>query len=108
MERFMIPTIGRIVHLRISAECAKSINKRRFDAKESEIAATNSGAIIHHGNLVLENDVYPLLITKIWSDKPTESTPINGQIFLDGNDSFWVTSVQQGDGPNKWFEPPRV
>jgi hypothetical protein len=103
----MIPSVGRIVHLRLSAECAKSINKRRSDARSSGISAANSGAIVHHGNDAREGDVYPLLITKIWSDKPTDATAVNGQIFLDGNDSFWATSIQQGDGPGKWFEPPR-
>ncbi len=104
----MIPSVGRIVHLRLSDECARSINKRRSDARASIISATNSGAIVHSGNAVKEGEIYPLIITRIWSDEPTELTAVNGQIFLDGNDSFWATSVQQGDGAGQWFEPPRV
>jgi hypothetical protein len=98
----MIPSVGRIVHIRLSAECARSINERRHDAYHSGIVSTSQG------NDARENDIYPLLITKIWSGEPKESTAVNGQIFLDGNDSFWATSVQQGDGPGKWFEPPIV
>jgi hypothetical protein len=104
----MIPSIGRIVHLRLSEHCAEQVNKRRNDAQKSEIAATSSGAQVHVGNGVGVGDVFPLLITKIWSDAPTEQTGVNGQVFLDGNDVLWATSVQQGDGPGQWFEPPRV
>jgi hypothetical protein len=104
----MIPSVGRIVHLRLSEQCAKEINKRRTEACASRIAATNSGAIIHHGNPANEGDIYPLLIIKIWSNSPTEGTAVNGQVFLDGNDSYWATSVQQGDGLGQWFEPPRI
>lgn len=33
---------------------------------------------------------------------------VNGQVFLDGNDVLWVTSVVQGDKPGQWHEPERV
>jgi hypothetical protein len=101
----MIPSIGRIVHFKITAECAKRINKCRQDAKASEIASTNSGAVVHTGNKASEGDVYPLLITRLWTDEPTEQSAVNGQVFLDGNDSLWVTSAQQGDGIGQWSDP---
>jgi hypothetical protein len=106
----MIPSVGRIVHLRLSEECAKQINKRRADAQVSGGADRNNGAIVHTGNPVAEGDVYPLLITRVWAEPgaATESTCINGQVFLDGNDTLWASSAQQGDGPGLWFEPPRV
>jgi hypothetical protein len=93
----MIPSIGRIVHLRLSEGCAASINKAR---------AESGGAL--KGNTAKEGDVYPLLITRVWGDEPTETTPVNGQVHLDGNDCLWVTSVVQGDGPGQWFAPPRA
>ena len=107
----MIPSVGRIVHIRLSAECAQSINRRRsgsrIDVSQPTSPEPQYGQVFH-GNVATEGDIYPLLITRIWSNNPTELTAVNGQIFLDGNDSYWATSVQQGDGPGKWFEPPRV
>lgn len=104
----MIPSVGRIVHLRLSADCAQSINKRREDANRSRLSNAAIGYIAHAGNPVKEGDVYPLIITRVWSDEPTERTPVNGQVLLDGNDTLWASSVEQGDGPGQWFEPPRV
>jgi hypothetical protein len=102
----VIPSVGRTVHLRLSASCAEQINRRRSDAQANGIR--EDGAQAHIGNPVKEGDVFPLLITKVWGDEPTESTAVNGQVFLDGNDCLWATSVVQGDGPGQWFEPPRV
>lgn len=101
----MIPSIGRIVHLTLSDEQALGINKRRADARASAIGSTNSGAIVHAGNPAHGGDVYPLLITRLWADEPTEDTCVNGQVFLDGNDSLWVTSAKQGTEPGQWFDP---
>ena len=101
----MIPSVGRIVHFKITKGCAEQINKRRQDAKASEIAATNSGAIVHTGNVASEGDVFPLLITRLWTDEPVERSAVNGQVFLDGNDSLWVTSAHQGDGVGQWSDP---
>jgi hypothetical protein len=92
----MIPSLGRIVHLRLSEGCAATINGQRNDSEALR------------GNPVKEGDVFPLLITKVWGGVTTESTIVNGQVFLDGNDHLWVTSVLQGDGAGQWFEPPRV
>jgi hypothetical protein len=104
----MIPSIGRIVHLKLTDAQALSINKRRADARASAIGSTNSGAIVHAGNAAHEGDVYPLLITRVWADEPTEDSGVNGQVFLDGNDSLWVTSAVQGVGPGQWHQPARV
>jgi hypothetical protein len=101
----MIPSVGRIVHFKITAGCAAEINKRRSDASTSKIAATNSGAVVHVGSKANEGDVYPLLITRLWTDEPGEQSAVNGQVFLDGNDSLWVTSAQQGDGIGQWSDP---
>lgn len=92
----MIPSIGRIVHITLSDECASYINTRRL----------TSGNI--HGNPVSGGEVFPMMITKIWADEPTENTAVQGQIFLDGDDTYWVTSAIQGTDKGQWFEPPRV
>ena len=33
---------------------------------------------------------------------------VNGQVFLDGNDSLWVTSAKEGTTPGTWCWPERV
>lgn len=106
----MIPSIGCIVHYTLTDSDVEQIARRRADASNSlEWHRENkTGAQIHVGNPVSAGDVYPLLITRVWSDQPNEHTSVNGQVFLDGNDSLWVTSVDQGVGERKWFEPPRV
>jgi hypothetical protein len=56
------------------------------------------------GNDPHPGDVYPLLIVRVWSDDS-----INGQIFLDGIDTMWVTSVHESDSLyGCWFWPEIV
>lgn len=106
----MTPSIGRIVHYVLSDSDAATINKHRQDATASNVSAGNTGTVVHAGNHVTGGDVYPLIITRVWAtgDAVTEQTACNGQVLLDGNDTLWVTSVTQGDGPRCWFEAPRV
>ena len=54
---------------------------------------------------VKEGDVYPLIITRVWGD--SEKSAFNGQLMLDGNDLFWVTSTALGDKNRECFWPPR-
>ena len=84
------PTVGRIVHYRLSEQDAEQITNRRRDA----------GAV---GNSVRAGDTYPMVIVGVWSP-----TLVNGQVVLDGPDTLWVTSVTLGDGPRTWSWPPRV
>jgi hypothetical protein len=102
----MKPTIGRIVHLRLSAQCAQEINRRREDARrpESPIAASQppDGAQVHVGNPVTEGDEFPMIVCRTWSE-----TTVNGQVFLDGNDVLWTSSVVEGTEPGTWHWPER-
>lgn len=93
----MIPSIGRIVHYRLSSQDATAINSRRKDAREKMPwhHAIKSGAQVHIGNEVKEGDVFPMIITRVWG--PSETSAVNGQVFLDGNDLFWVTSTSVGE-----------
>lgn len=104
----MIPTIGRIVHYRLSDEDAAAINKRRSDAAAhlAEHREASSGVAVHVGNSVSAGDTYPLVITRTWGD--TEGCAVNGQVLLDGSDTLWVTSVSEGDSNRQWSVPPRV
>jgi hypothetical protein len=103
----MIPTIGRIVHYCISSADAEQINRRRNDA-HSKVAwhrENKTGSQVHVGNSVAEGDVFPMVITKVWGD--TETSCVNGQVMLDGNDLFWATSVAVGVGPRTFAWPSR-
>lgn len=103
----MIPSVGRIVHLRLTAHCAEQVNKRRKDAQISQVAKGNSGVVAHTGNSAEEGEVLPMIIVRVWGTPgaPTEGTPVNGQLLLDGNDTLWVTSAQQGTLPGQWSDP---
>lgn len=116
-----VPTIGRIVHYRLSEDDAKQINRRRttgksiadriatrvqrLEAGAEEALAWPVGAQAHIGNEAHEGDAYPMLITRVWGETPTSA--VNGQCFLDGNDVLWVTSAIVGEGPRSFSWPTR-
>lgn len=108
----MIPTPGRIVEYTLSEQDAAEIERRRQDARAALDwhRENKTGAVVHTGNPTQVGATYPLLITRVWADpdQRTEATAVNGQVMLDGNDTLWVTSVQQGDGERHWREYPRV
>jgi len=103
-----VPSIGRIVHYCVSKEDAAAINRRRYHAHVhlDEHIANSNGVQIHVGNEVKEGDIFPMLITRVWGDTPT--CCVNGQVMLDGNDLFWVTSAIVGEGPRTYSWPKRV
>ena len=86
----MIPTLGRIVAYKLTAYDAEAINKRRADLHASGFAQQNTGGQCHIGNSVAAGDVYPMVITRVWSTMPGGA--VNGQVLLDGNDTFWSCS----------------
>lgn len=101
----MRPSPGRIVRYTLTEEDADSINRRRDDAAENE-SVGNTGFILHVGTQAMAGNTFPMMIVRIWDDK--ETTPVNGQVSLDGNDTLWVTGVTQGDREGQWHEYPRV
>lgn len=103
-----IPSIGRVVHYRLRFDQAEQINRRRKDARDKLDwhRALKTGAQVHVGNEVAEGDTFPLVITRVWGDQPNSC--VNGQVLLDGNDLFWATSVQAGEGPGSFSWPTRV
>lgn len=90
--------MGCTVHYVLSEDNANSINRRRKHAAESGITAENTGAVVHYGNPVYAGDEYPMVIVKEW----TSGGSVNGQVLLDGNDTFWACSVSEGEGPGKY------
>lgn len=105
----IIPTIGRIVHYRLSADDAAQVNRRRTTAfsiaERIKAAVWPHGAQAHIGNEAAEGDAVPMLIVKTWGDTP--GSCVNGQVLLDGNDVLWVTSAMVGEGPRTFSWPTR-
>ena len=105
--------VGRIVHYVLGANDIEAINRRRMYTTPKEISARIEagnwpiGAQAHVGNHAEVADHCAMMIVKVWPDGS-----INGQVFLDGNDVLWVTSVEyhQPDGITKgrtWHWPER-
>jgi hypothetical protein len=90
----MKPSIGRIVHYRLDERDAGEINARR------------GGSAIHSGNRVEEGDTFPAMIVRTWGNDPGSAVQL--QVFLDGNDQHWVTSVVPGTGPRTYSWPQAV
>lgn len=91
------PRRGITVDYVLSQQDAAIINSNRIRANDDPEA---KGHQVHRGNSVAAGDVYPMVITRPWGDKP--DSHVNGQVLLDGNDLHWVTSVQQGEGERTW------
>ena len=104
----MIPTIGRIVLYTLTEYDAIAINRRRADAHahQTEHQQNATGAVVHTGNVVSTGDVYPLVITRAWGADSADRL-VNGQLLLDGNDTYWVTSTAVGDGLGRFAWPTR-
>jgi len=101
------PSPGRIVSYTVTADQAREINNRRAhaDAHRAMHKSAANGTVIHMGSTVTEGRRFPMIITAVHGDAPTSA--INGQVFLDGNDSLWVTSVTLGDQPGNYSWPSR-
>jgi hypothetical protein len=93
---------GRVVHYRLSKADVEAINRRREDAIAAAASRQASGYQVHVGNKVIEGDVVPAIIIRVWPDG------VNAQAFLDGNDTLWLTSRAEGEGPGTWSWPPKV
>ncbi len=93
------PVIGDMVLYQLSEADAEAIN-RRYDharARFAEMREAKTGYQAHVGNSVQPEDLVPMVVTRVW---PTAS--INGKVFLDGSDDFWVRTVEQGTAPGSW------
>lgn len=84
------PSIGRIVHYKLSSGDVSLILSKHQDR-----SSCNQAAI---------GDVYPAMIVRIWGDDPY----VNLQVFLDGDCSYWATSRTEGEDEGHWVWPERV
>lgn len=104
-----VPTIGRIVHYVMSQWTADAINNRRKSQfsvehhKEAPIAHVQAT----RGNAIEVGRKYPAMIVAVWGELPTSC--VNLQVFLDGNDQEWVTSLSVGKSPGcyEWPQAPK-
>jgi hypothetical protein len=103
------PTIGRIVHYRLSAQDAEAINRRRDHAAShlrSQTGGATQGYQAHAGNSVNAGEVFPMIIVRVFGED--KHAAVSGQVFLDGSDVFWATSRIEGGAPGQWTWPERV
>ena len=103
----MTPTIGRIVHYTLGESDVAEIDRRRQDCRHAGSAQMHTGYQGHVGNDVHVGEVVPAMIVYVIQGDPPS---INGQAFLDGNDTLWVTSRMESEEPKPgcWHWPPRV
>src|ERR1044071_7031827 len=85
------PTIGRIVHYRLSEQDAEAINRRRAGARNHNaagvtLASQNLGAQIHVGNEAVAGQAFPAMVVRLYAAN-LDQTLANLQVFLDGNDT---------------------
>lgn len=83
------PSIGRIVLYKLAETDIARIRDQRNTAHTV-------------ANAVWTGDVFPALVVRTWD------TSVQLQVFLDGPDTYWATSVSEGDGERQWSWPPRV
>jgi len=104
----MNPSIGRIVHYVLSADDADKINRRRVRGA-GHGDGWPAGAQAHSGNCIAAGEHVPMIVCIVW---PNEHGPnfdgVNGQAFLDGNDSYWVMGAKEGTELGTWHWPERV
>jgi hypothetical protein len=103
----MLPTIGRILLYTLTADDAQKVNRRRTTgaaiAERMRDKRWPEGAQAHIGSTVNAGEQYPLIVTATYGQGK-----IGGQVFLDGNDTYWVSEVIEGAGEGEWMWPPRV
>lgn len=88
----------------LSSSDAEEINRRRVrDLAQAE--SWPKGAQAHTGNHAEAGDILPMIVCRVW-DEPIMT--VNGQVFLDGNDTYLATSRHEGMEPGNWFWPAMV
>lgn len=91
------PTIGRIVLYTLGAIDAELINNSRRPV---------TGLVVSVGNKAQAGDVFPAMVVRVFPGADV----VNLQVLLDGNDTYWATSVSEGPPSEQraWHWPPRV
>ena len=92
----MVPTIGRIVHYKVSENDVQHYTFRPMDHPSF--------------NLPYPGDVFPMVITNVNPDSDGVVRTLSGNVIVNNGTMFWTGSVTEGlgDVPGQWFWPPRV
>jgi hypothetical protein len=100
----MNPSIGRILIYTLTEQDAEDVNRRRTDSWLIQQATVRTqwskGAQAHIGNDVKEGDQFPLMVVATLGGEN-----LNGQVFLDGTDTLWVTNILPGNRSGTWHWP---
>lgn len=88
--------IGEIVILKLSEEQAAEIMWSRRNEQKWEPGAvfrltSNVGTPVHLG------DEFPMTVVRVFN-----AAMVNGQVHLDGTDTYWAQEVHLGDDPGQW------
>jgi hypothetical protein len=57
---------------------------------------------------VSAGDVFPMVITRVCGQLATSLSAVNGEVVLDGNDTYWATSITEGEGQHHFAWPVRA
>lgn len=100
-----VPTVGRIVLYKLNSDNVAQINRRRSHAAAhmDDHRANSNGVMVHVGNTVHQGDIFPMVIVRVWGRD--ENALVNGQVLLDGADTFWACSVGPGAETGMWSWP---
>lgn len=117
-------TICRMVVYTLTGDDAEKINRRRTEPGSiadrlrppgGEKPSWPEGAQAHIGNAAAEGQQFPALVVNLGTHPLPHGVgdpPINLQVFLDGNDVYWATSVKEDHSkegaPGTWTWPARV
>lgn len=86
--------LGDRVLYQVSKDDADKINARR--RLYANAPKSTWGFQGYHGNRVATGDKFPAVVVGVYG------TSANLQVFLDGNDQYWATSVSEGTDPGTW------
>lgn len=86
------PSIGSIVHYTLTADDATRINRRRITgpsiAERIKESRWPLGAQAHIGSEVEAGETFPAIVVRA-----VKEGYIDAQVFLDGNDTLWITGI---------------
>lgn len=95
-------TIGRIVRYWLTDWDVSEIINRRTRA--NHILGQNTVM----GTTPCVGQVLPMIVTSVFDDPTRGFVPVvNGKVFLDGDDNYWVEGIPEGNGPGEWHWPER-
>ena len=97
--------VGNIVIYCLTEQDVVEINRLRTTGVIIKERIDNNqwhtGAQAHIGNEATAGQEFPMIVVRTWS-----SNCVNGQVWLDGTDTLWKTSVTGSlMGQGNWYKP---